>query len=790
MSGSHIISTESKGISGVSSASGSSSGSAAIAISSSLASSSSSSTSSSSSCESGIVIGDSFALSLSHSELVGKSKVPNHIDIVSDSSPAIKGDTTNSMLSTQITPKLLNEMNMAESIHNLNQAHHHQMLEPTKVITSLPLSEDPRTLQLALELSLVGLNENRNCYIQPSLPMTMAAAPNDFELGSMNVNQVPYARGDTNNLPLPSASGSGLLIPTAGLEDRSKKSQNMTECVPVPSSEHVAEIVGRQGCKIKALRAKTNTYIKTPVRGEEPVFVVTGRKEDVNKAKREILSAADHFSLIRASRKPSIDGHNSGLAGSGNGMGTPNSGGGGGGGMVSRLQSGPPCLPGQITIQVRVPYRVVGLVVGPKGATIKHIQQETQTYIVTPSREKEPIFEVTGLPENVEKARKQIEAHIALRTGNGSGSGSSGGDKGHGSENGNDSLESNEFSSLHTINSLTQILNDDLNPDILSSIYKNGISPSVEYSDNTLKVYGNGIGGNGMVNCIDADDLGSINSTTCTNVTIKSIPGHLIANCFPNSDLSDLNMVPMLTAKPGSVAGSEIHMQSAKANHLYRNTTTISANKSLSFCPPTSACASASASASGANILTRSCSSASSTASTKSTNNSANSTNSVNTPPELLNLWKNLSDSIDIDEGIGDSPSIWNLPPTTAATAHSHCSPTASVSPTDSLLGLGDHAASTSQSQRIAQQAMESGAPRSVSNIITANQLQPNSAADKLIGMHRECFVCNEREVTTALVPCGHNMFCMECANQICVSVEAMCPVCHSIVYHAMRILG
>ena len=28
---------------------------------------------------------------------------------------------------------------------------------------------------------------------------------------------------------------------------RNKKSMNMTECVPVPSSEHVAEIVGRQG---------------------------------------------------------------------------------------------------------------------------------------------------------------------------------------------------------------------------------------------------------------------------------------------------------------------------------------------------------------------------------------------------------------------------------------------------------------------------------------------------------------------------------------------------------------
>lgn len=30
-------------------------------------------------------------------------------------------------------------------------------------------------------------------------------------------------------------------------DDHSKKSQNMTECVNVPSSEHVAEIVGRQG---------------------------------------------------------------------------------------------------------------------------------------------------------------------------------------------------------------------------------------------------------------------------------------------------------------------------------------------------------------------------------------------------------------------------------------------------------------------------------------------------------------------------------------------------------------
>ena len=83
---------------------------------------------------------------------------------------------------------------------------------------------------------------------------------------------------------------------------------------------------------------------------------MTGRKEDVALAKREILSAADHFSQIRASRKSNI---NSTLA-------------------FGQLMAN---TPGQTTVQVRVPYRVVGLVVGPKGATIKRIQQQTHTYI-------------------------------------------------------------------------------------------------------------------------------------------------------------------------------------------------------------------------------------------------------------------------------------------------------------------------------------------------------------------------------------------------------------------------
>lgn len=62
-----------------------------------------------------------------------------------------------------------------------------------------------------------------------------------------------------------------------------------------------------------------------------------------------------------------------------------------------------------------VPFWVVGLVVGPKGTTIRRIQQETQTYIITPGKEKEPVFEIVGTAENVARARQEIESYIAVR---------------------------------------------------------------------------------------------------------------------------------------------------------------------------------------------------------------------------------------------------------------------------------------------------------------------------------------------------------------------------------------
>ncbi|XP_033224673.1 RNA-binding protein MEX3B [Belonocnema kinseyi] len=403
--------------------------------------------------------------------------------------------------------------------------------------------EEQRALQLAFELSMLGL-EGSGC------PGNGNGNPQETE------NQLQAT-------------------PTNVFEEaRSKKSQNMTECVPVPSSEHVAEIVGRQGCKIKALRAKTNTYIKTPVRGEEPVFVVTGRKEDVAKAKREILSAAEHFSQIRASRKSSL-------------------------GALLGAPPGPPAsVPGHVTIQVRVPYRVVGLVVGPKGATIKRIQHQTHTYIVTPSRDKEPVFEVTGLPESVEAAKREIEAHIALRTGTG---------------------------------------------------------PGIEEADLLGALCRGGLGS--ILGCLDP---------------------------------------------PGSNGSNG---------------------------------------SSGAFSSSGSCSSSSSSSGAPGLN-------------DLVAIW---GAGLERDEGLGESPSfesqavssssIWSFPGVALPSRPSPPASASPASPTDSLLGGGST-------------------------------------------VRRECVVCNDKEINAALVPCGHNLFCLDCGNRVCESSDPSCPVCSRPVLQALRILS
>ena len=125
------------------------------------------------------------------------------------------------------------------------------------------------------------------------------------------------------------------------------------------------------------------------------MFIITGRPEDVSAAKREVLAAAEHFTQIRAAKNSHINARQSPTARS----------------------SPDDCCQEKVTVYVKVPYRVVGLVVGPKGATIKRIQQITNTHIVTPSRDKEPCFEVSGKADEVDRAKREIESYIAMRTG-------------------------------------------------------------------------------------------------------------------------------------------------------------------------------------------------------------------------------------------------------------------------------------------------------------------------------------------------------------------------------------
>lgn len=61
-----------------------------------------------------------------------------------------------------------------------------------------------------------------------------------LELSMLNLNNTTYSTAS----PEPP---NGLFDPSPESPLMSKKSQNITQCVSVPSSEHVAEIVGRQG---------------------------------------------------------------------------------------------------------------------------------------------------------------------------------------------------------------------------------------------------------------------------------------------------------------------------------------------------------------------------------------------------------------------------------------------------------------------------------------------------------------------------------------------------------------
>lgn len=77
-------------------------------------------------------------------------------------------------------------------------------------VATRPIMENNQALQMALELSMLNLNSTTN---------------------NLGVSEAPTAFGVYEE-------EGGMRMP---------RSQNITHCVAVPSSEHVAEIVGRQG---------------------------------------------------------------------------------------------------------------------------------------------------------------------------------------------------------------------------------------------------------------------------------------------------------------------------------------------------------------------------------------------------------------------------------------------------------------------------------------------------------------------------------------------------------------
>ncbi|XP_042335861.1 RNA-binding protein MEX3D [Sceloporus undulatus] len=453
--------------------------------------------------------------------------------------------------------------------------------------------------------------------------------------------------------------------PSLGTIGSHKRSVNMTECVSVPTSEHVAEIVGRQGCKIKALRAKTNTYIKTPVRGEEPVFIVTGRKEDVEMAKREILSAAEHFSMIRATRNKV-----NGVAGS---------------------LLGPPNLPGQTTIQVRVPYRVVGLVVGPKGATIKRIQQQTHTYIVTPSRDKEPVFEVTGMPENVDRAREEIEAHITMRTGS--------------------FIDINADNDFHSNGT-------DVCLDLLTGNHSGLWSKAPNPSRRSLPAFrsNNHLGSSGTEPYFDGVPRSPFASGG--SFSFNEPPGPTMASdeCDFGFDFMALDLTtPTAIWSPFEPATN-----------------------------PLQAFGSSSSSSSINGVCQRRNSSLSGTATPRQS-------------PTLPEMEHPLARRIQSD-------------PVNAL----------SWLPTQGSLSSFSNSTGYSSSSSL---------PGSVS-ATSGSPTDSSSSSDGARKNSRECMVCFESEVIAALVPCGHNLFCMECAMRICGQPDPECPVCHTPATQAIHIFS
>ena len=164
--------------------------------------------------------------------------------------------------------------------------------------------------------------------------------------------------------------------------------------VPVPSSDHVAEIVGKRGCKILFLMNTIQVKIVTPRRDQQPIFKVSGERFAVVAFCKLIVEAAEHFSKIQEVRQ-----------------------------FKAEIGAIGAALPGNtfssdiVLMKLAVPHHLVGLLIGWKGQNIQAIKLKTNVEIVCPKRFSAPLFQLIGPFEDVLKAKSSIDLLIFKHTG-------------------------------------------------------------------------------------------------------------------------------------------------------------------------------------------------------------------------------------------------------------------------------------------------------------------------------------------------------------------------------------
>ncbi|KAI7691357.1 RNA-binding protein MEX3A, partial [Sarcoptes scabiei] len=188
-----------------------------------------------------------------------------------------------------------------------------------------------------------------------------------------------------NNLPSDhcrqtTLSTNSLLIKRS---EKLSKQNNYCETVAVESSAHVAQIVGKNGSKIKHLRAKFGTYIHTPSAHDEPVFIIKGQRDKVLEVKQEIIKADNHFSNIKEARNSKI----------------------------AKMIDSKACY------RLFIPIKYIGLVVGRNGWFVKNLQSKYQIHIETPKFDLCNYFQLYGQRERLHIVKELIFEHILKKTG-------------------------------------------------------------------------------------------------------------------------------------------------------------------------------------------------------------------------------------------------------------------------------------------------------------------------------------------------------------------------------------